>query len=259
MHGAGAGTAPATLPAPGMAQAQAVASYQAAPPNRATPFGSVIMDQVRQINPNYDQTKWDAKVKVADAFATGTEGQLLRSQNVAVSHMALLNSLGQALQNGNVQLANQIFNRIATEAGSPVPTNFNAAAQIVGKEVAKAVVAGGGGESERDAILQTFGNVQSPAQISQTIGIYQSLLGGQMNGLRQQYRAGMDPLNTGQDDFNKFVAPETAAVLSRAAAPVAGRRLDKIPSPTGLPNGTTWSDDSGGKTMVIRNGAWVTQ
>lgn len=223
------GSAPAVgapggpVAAPGTASAQAIADYKAAPPatGRANPFGAMLMDQVDAINkargtPPYDASLWEARQKNIDNFSSGPNSAVVRANNAVTTHMELLQQLGQALQNGNQpQVVNAIQNRLSQEFGGTPVTSFNAAAGLVGKELAKAYVAGGGGEGEREGIISTFSNAQSYPQIAGTIDTYQKLLGGQLNSLKTQYDANNDPLKTGASDFGKYLVPQSAALLTK--------------------------------------------
>ena len=118
-----------------------------------------------------------------------------------------------------------------------------------------------GAASDREAMAATISGKLSGAQAQGTINTYQELLGSQLHGMHTQYRAGIDPLKTGQDDFNKFIAPETQAVLDRiekqqgkpgagrAGAP-AGTYVDKRPDPTNLRDGTKYTEDNGNVTAA---------
>jgi hypothetical protein len=213
-----------TLP-PGLAaQIKAVGTYrQPAPAGRTSPTGIKFMSLVNQAYPSFDASQYGAKTKARNDFTTGKNGNTVRSLNVAVQHLDQLGQLSDAMANGNVQLVNRVGNFIASQTGNPAPTNFNAAKQLVGDEIVKAIVGAGGGVSDREEAAHNISSASSPAQLAGVIRTYQGLLSGQLVGLRQQYQK-----STGLDDFEDFLAPETRAKLeahgaaSGAAPPPSG-------------------------------------
>lgn len=151
------------------------------------------------------------------AFTSGTESRTVRSLNVAVSHLDVLEKLGGALNNGDTQVINQLSNWWKTQTGNPAPTTFNAIKQIVGQEVVKAVVANGGGQGEREEAAANIASKNSPDQLAGAVQGYKALFGGQLGGLKQQYEEG-----TGQKDFERFVSPEARQYIpSAGTAPAA--------------------------------------
>lgn len=205
---------------PGMAaQIKAIGDYRQAPPaNRASKEGIALMSMVNAYNPSYDATQYGSKVKARNDFTTGKNGNTVRSLNVAVQHLDQLGTLSDALGNGNVQAANQIGNAFNTQFGGDQATNFNAAKQIVGDEIVKAIVGAGGGVGDREKAQESISAASSPRQLKGVIQTYQGLMSGQIKGLKQQYEK-----STGLNDFEGYLAPETQAKLQShtiAAAPI---------------------------------------
>jgi hypothetical protein len=195
-----AGFGPGGALSPDMeATAQAVANGQLMPPTGAAllnPRNQRILGRVMEINPNYDATTILAKKKAAADFTSGTLGNSLRSFAVAGQHLDQLGALADAMNNGNLQLVNQLGNTIAAQTGSPAPTNFNAAKDIVSKEVMKAIVAGGGGVAEREELNKTMSAANSPAQLKGVIQQYRNLMAAQHDALLQQRDAAGLPRST---------------------------------------------------------------
>ena len=136
------------------------------------------------------------KTKATKDFSTGTQGRQVTAFNTAIDHLATMDKLSDALQNGDVKLINSLGNTIARQTGQPAPTNFDAAKQIVTAEVIKAVVASGGGVTERQEAERNFAAANSPAQLKGVIQTYKKLLGGQLSSLGLQYEN-----TTGKKDF----------------------------------------------------------
>lgn len=207
---------------PGLAaQIKAVGTYrQPAPAGRTSPTGIKFMTLVNQAYPSYDASQYGAKTKARNDFSTGKNGNTVRSLNVAVQHLDQLGQLSDALGNGNVPLFNKLGQVIAQQTGSPAPTNFDAAKQIIGDEIVKAVVGTGGTGEDRDKAAASINRASSPQQLSGVIKTYQNLMSGQLGGLKQQYEK-----TTGLDDFEDYLAPETKAKLqahAQATTPAQG-------------------------------------
>lgn len=195
-----AGIGPAgTLSDDGERTAQAIASGQLQPPSGmalTNPKNQRILGRVMEINPDYDSTTVTAKKKAASDFTTGTLGNSMRSFAVAGQHLDQLGNLVDALGNGNIQAINNIGNKFAEQTGNPAPTNFDAAKDVVSKEVVKAIVAGGGGVAEREELSKLMSNAKSPAQLKGVITQYRNLMGAQHDALLQQRRAAGLPDST---------------------------------------------------------------
>lgn len=169
-----------------------------------TPWGQAVISRVREIKPDYQAADQPAIAKAERDFATGKEGNAVRSFNVAISHMDTLGKLADALDNGDTQLINSASNLVSKQLGSPKVTNFNSAKQIVADEVVKAITAGGGALADREEAARQISAASSPAQLKGVIQTWQSLMRGQLDGLRQQYET-----TTGKKDFDKFLSANT--------------------------------------------------
>jgi hypothetical protein len=101
----------------------------------------------------------------------------------------MLDSMADALNNGDVQLLNKIGNTWAKETGSAAPNSFDAVKQIVGQEVVKAIVAGGGGVHEREEAGSAITNAGSPQQLKDVIARYRQVMDAQRESLVQQHRS----------------------------------------------------------------------
>jgi hypothetical protein len=229
--------------AEGQERIRSTMALERAPPSsgapRNTPLGlreSMIADELSARG--YDATKYAAKLagervsgatearkgqRAEIAFAVGPEARNVRSLNVAIAHLDTLDNLSRALGASDFPRLNQLSNRIETELGYAMPKSFDAAKQIVSAEIIKAIVANGGGVNERKEAADNLDKAGSYEQLSQVIGTYKSLLGGQMKGLQKQYEH-----NTGRKDFYDMLEPETIRALEGAGI---------APTPTRTPPG----------------------
>ena len=192
--------------------ANAIANGQLPPPSGmalTNPRNQQILSRVMEINPKYDFTDVTAKRKAASDFATGKQGQMAQSLNVATEHLDTLGQLADALHNGDVKAFNVVSNAFAKQTGAPAPTNFDAVKHIVADEVVKAVVGAGGSLADRQEAAKPFLASNSPAQLRGAIQQYQSMMGGQLRGLEQTYKR-----TTGKDDFrDQFLSERTNTAL----------------------------------------------
>lgn len=172
--------------------AKAIASGQLPPPSGmalTNPKNQRILARVMEINPQYDFTDVTAKKKAASDFTSGQLGNSLRSVSTANAHLDQLGELADGMNNGDVQAINKVTNWFKTQTGNPSATNFNAIKNIVGQEVVKAIVAGGGSSAERDEAAKAFADASSPAQIAGAIQHYRMVMGAQQSNLLAQRRA----------------------------------------------------------------------
>lgn len=161
----------------------------------------------------------------AQAFGTGTQGNLTRAQNVAIDHLRTLGSdLIPALNNGDVRSVNAIKNWAKTEFGYEGPVDFNFAKGIVSQEVNKSIVnVGAGTETERKNLADSLSAANSPEQLAGVIQTAKRLMAGQLRGLEEQYINVTVPPNQQGDPkaterarevFRHKLAPETQRELS---------------------------------------------
>jgi hypothetical protein len=175
------------------------------------------MRRVMEINPNYDATTYAAKLKGAKDFATGQQGNALRSVETANAHLDQMGELVDALNNGNIPIVNRIANAYQQQTGNPAPTNFEAVKNIIGQEVVKAIVAGGGSAGERDEAAKAFSAANSPTQLKQAIQHYRMVMGAQQANLLAQRRAAGLPDST-LPNYSGAPQPGTPASVPGAPA-----------------------------------------
>lgn len=216
--------------------ARMIAEYRQAPLSgyaMRSPDGIRIMSKVRELNSDYRAEEYTKRNRAEVAFATGTQGNTVRSLNVIVDHLSTLDELSKALHGGNVQAINRAKQRFEQEFGQPAPVSFDAAKQVIGTELIKAITTAGGGVTERQEAQDHINRANSPAQIAGVIATYKKLLAGQLGGLRRQYKEA-----TGRDDedFDRMLSEDAKRELKgigtkkeepAAAAPTMPPGADK--------------------------------
>lgn len=162
--------------------------------------GLKIMQDVQQAYPDYNANAFGALKE----WNTGKLGNTVRSLNVANDHLDTLYQLASALQNGDSRAVNSIKNTFKSQFGSELPTDFNAAKQIVGDEVVKAVIGSAGALQDREDMKAQLNQASSWPQLAGAIQTYKTLMRGQLGGLQQQYE-----VSTGKKDFLSRLSDKT--------------------------------------------------
>lgn len=217
--------------------AKAVANYQMdaktaqAGLYRVPGAAIALKNMVMQLNPNYREQDFAASNAAQKAFATGRQGDTVRSMNVAIQHLNVMQQLADAMNNGDVQAINAAKNFFKTQFGSEAPTDFNIGKGIVGDEVTKAIIGSRGGVSDRQENQNNLSKASSWEQLSGAIRTYKQFMAGQLNGLKRQYET-----TTKATNFNDFLDPATVKELGAApSSPSASTALPQIDlSPSNL-------------------------
>jgi hypothetical protein len=172
---------------------------------------SAYINRYLQENPNataedvakaaQDYTKESSAIT---KFTSGVQGNTVRSFNVLVDHLGVLNDAVGALKNGDVRLLNQAAQEIAVQTGQPAPTNFDSVKSIVGDELVKAIVGGVATIGDREEVKKNIDRAESPEQLAGAIEQYRRLAVGQLKGLQKQYETA-----TQRDDFDSLLSPGT--------------------------------------------------
>ncbi len=214
--------------------------------------GQQTMADVAKINPNYNAVNYDRIHKTVDDFATGPSSKRIVAINTAIQHLHVLQHLADALQSGDVRAVNSARQEFSKQFGEVAPTNFDAVVQIVGKEVVKSIVNGGGGVTERNDAQTAFSRVGSPQQVSGAINSVKQLLAGQMSGLRQQYDTQTKDA-PGIISFQELLLPDTQQELGNLTNTSA-----QPSTPSSFVNGKIYRDANGHRAKY-QDGQWLPQ
>lgn len=188
----------------------------------------------------FDATFYQTKQKTMNAILPATT-----PFNVGLQHLDTLNKLTDELKNSPVlPLQNKIVNKIMVQTGSSVaPTNFDAAKQVIGAEIAKAIVGAGGptAESDRAKAQSTIDSSRTPQDLKGVIDTYKTLFVGKLQGLEQQYKAG-----TRKNDFSeKYLLPETRALYKGETSAPEIPKISNDSEYNALKSGVTFIDPKG--------------
>jgi hypothetical protein len=186
--------------------ARAIAAYQLAPLSgqaTRTPYGQQVMSRVFELNGEYDQSRWQAKVRGEVGFTAGKEAGAIRSFSVAIDHLNTMEEAGEALANSDIQALNRLKNRVQTEFGLEGPVDFNFVKSIVGSEVSKAVVGGVGALADREELRVNLDAANSPEQLLGVIKFAKKLMAGQLSGYRLQSKN----IGMSDEEFDRHLSP----------------------------------------------------
>jgi hypothetical protein len=210
-----------------------IADYQIDPRTTSIRGGhrEQVLSAVAQYDPTYDQNSFGSRAKAIRDFSTGTQGNAIRSFDVATDHLDTLQKYVDALKNGDVRMMNTIRNQWLASTGSPLPTNVQAVAPIVGAEVSKAIIGSNNALADREELRKPLQNANSPEQLAGAIQAYKALMTGQLRGLKKQYED-----TTGKKDFNNRLRDNTKQVLLGGETPAGSSATPNVTS-----TGIKWS------------------
>ena len=215
--------------------AKEIASYRIAPMSSfamASPRGQAVMAKVAEYNPDYQAQRYGQIGQVMNAFGKGPEGRTVRSMNVAIQHLDVMEEAGKALKNGDMQTFNALGNRIAQEFGYEAPTTYDALRRIVGTEIEKAVAGGVGALPDREDLLKALNRANSPEQMAGVINGFKNLMAGQLNGLKTQYEAGTGFKDDSPFAFKTMVEPNVLPLLGRVGGDKSSQGGQPAAQPT---------------------------
>ncbi len=200
---------------------------------------------VSQAYPGYDSGDVRVNRAIEQDFAKGKPAQSLQSINAVTEHLGTYRKLAKALDNGDIQMYNKYKTEFERATGKTLPNDLKAAAPIIGSEIVKAIVPGGGGVEERRQAQEQWNTALSNKQIeSQIDNVFVPLMQGQVTGLRQRYES------SGKKDFNsRFLTPEARKSLKigeeeKTSAAKAGGALPTATNP------------QTGEKLVFKDGSW---
>lgn len=254
MAGGGGNTHPdAPLSDPGMeAIAQAIARGDQAPQeyNIRNPSGKLINARAAIISGGDLIGKTGVEERKAGKMEfgpKGTAGKSLIALDTATGHLAHLQDLGKALQNGDVQAINRISNYFQTQAGVPGANNFELVKNFVIPEIIKtAKGAGQITESEEKQLSKLIGDMSSPAQIQGFVSQASHIMGSKIQALNPVYQRYF-----GQDaSVGDRLRPETRQLLQGIGVDLGTGKKEAPAAPAQPP---TKVNPSNGKTYYLHS------
>lgn len=170
-----------------------------------------LVSDAKALDPSYDMSQFPVKTATRIDFTSGKSAANIKSLRTVAHHIDNLESLGTALQNGDIPAINQAGNFLSTLVGKSKVMNFNTAQNAVADEFTTVLKNTGATDQTIAAAKESMpGPNSSPEQIKGGIQTLLMLVNGRLDALRQQYETSMGkPL-----DF-RLLDPETEAVFQK--------------------------------------------
>lgn len=213
-----------------------------------TPRGKAESAQLEDLNAavkQYDPSFYSGRKSALDSFRGGDDGKQIATFSKGIEHLDTLGQLAGQLNNTSSPAYNTLANLVSKQTGSAKVTNFDAAKNIVGQELDKAIAGVGNttitGSKEAKEQLAA---ASSPEQLQGAIQTIQNLMGGQLTGLAQSYKN-----SVGGDGFVNLLTPKAAQVFQNYET---GKTS---PSKQSISEGATATNSMGHK-ITFRGGKW---
>jgi len=159
--------------------------------------------RAKEIDPTWSATDSNAR---ADALKKWTNPDSNVSKQMR-AHITTSNSIQdvrqafEALQNGNTPLFNEIRNSYRQHTGNDLPISAKTGMMLLGPEVIKSIVPGGGGVAERKAAEEIVNPGSSPAQIAAAFKVLEDFQGNSMKAMESDWTRAKLP----KDQFRERV------------------------------------------------------
>jgi hypothetical protein len=191
------------------------------------------------LNPNFNAANYDVAKRVMIDYGLqkpGTAGGQIRSINQALGHLALLDKYADEMHNTWNPKWNSVANWLSTNAGKPIVRQYQAAADQVATEVARAFKGAAPDQADINRQLENLSSASSPEQFKAVLrGAMTQLLGTALGTLD----AGFQGVTGKELPENRLVFAETKQkLLNMGITDFAGRKLTAeggggaAPSPT---------------------------
>ena len=151
-------------------------------------------------------------------FTSGKGADAFRQQETILHHADAFTKIADALNNGDIQVANRIGNTLGVQFGSDKATNYKIVGQVLSAEVGKYLAGSQSTEVERRELSELIPVFSSPEQIKGGLATLKTLVEGQ----RQSWTAQRDAALKGQvptyagERQAPTIGPAPASVLSGA-------------------------------------------
>ncbi len=171
-----------------------------------------LINQVRQIDPNFDEANIDKRFNTLKEFtntSTGKAGGQALALNTLVHHADLYLKTAEALKNGTFRPGNAVYNSVAQAFGSAPPQDAAMVARFLAGETGKVATGGVPAEGEIKGILGNLSTSSSPDQIA---GAAKTLLGiaaGRATPLMERVK------DAGLENVVHVLGPDAQAILKQ--------------------------------------------
>ncbi len=185
-----------------IARAKAIRNYEQAPLSTTgfagnNPYNQAVMSLVTQMAESegepYETPNYAAKNRFISGLgstAPSAPGGRVNAINTSIRHFETLDKIIDDLGKSDQRSFRRAAQAMQVEFGlSEAPTNFDVAKGIVASEMVKAVVASGGGVTDRVAAQAEFDRANSPKLLHGAVNTAKQLIAGQMQSIVDQAHA----------------------------------------------------------------------
>jgi len=168
-----------------------------------------------------DFTKQAGALQILSKPTSSNQGGRAIALNASTRHLEELEKLIDALNLGNLKIANDVSINLRRQNGYPEITNYEIGADIASKEVVKAIVPGGGSMAERNAMETSLAADHGPKALHGAVDTLRGFLSKQYGALHD-WATDMGPKV--ESTLNRMVGP--AAKLGEGEDPDAAFRAN---------------------------------
>lgn len=199
--------------------AEGLANYTINPQTLSNRAGErkQMLAHARQINPSYDQNQFTARSALRKDFTSGKAATNVTAINTAIGHIATLDQMYEALQNGDTQAVNTVVNAVRQQTGDPRVNNAQIAIGAVSNELMRVFRQVGASEAEIKDWEKKFTTSMSRGQSKGAVKTSAELLESRINALNDQWDRGMET----KGGFPGMVSPKAAKFLESMRTPAA--------------------------------------
>jgi anthranilate/para-aminobenzoate synthase component II len=209
-----------------------------APTLSRSPKSIALMEAVTAAYPGFDGTVYQRRQKAEKDFATGPQGNMVRSAPVSLQHLDLADQKADMLNNTNFPAWNAVKNTLGPMLGNQTiakgVAGMDTAKTIISDEIDKFFINGGGAEKDRQHLQDRLANANGAPALHEVSDTLRQLMAGQMNGLKDQFEN-----NTGGDFINEKVKhPYVLSALGWDGTQFTGKKQAQQPQGSALPGAT---------------------
>lgn len=176
----------------------------------------VLRNAVQQYDPTFSENRFNAR-KEFDAGGTYANNAIAAS--TALGHLSMLHDAGDALNQNQLPVINDIANKIGVHAGKDPVAVYQAIASKLAPELMKTYISSGAGtEGEIHEQAKDLLNTNSPGTRHAVERTVAHLLDSKMGALRNQWKSSMGPNTPAWEPLSPEAQQAREKLLSSASA-----------------------------------------
>jgi hypothetical protein len=260
--------------------AEKLAAYQIKSPSDTvlakSPDWIDAMKEAEQINPSFNEAKYDLVKKAREKITTGKDGDAIASYVRLNQHLQFFSGLVSKLSDGSdLKILDKLAAAWGRQTGNTNVTSYDAALQLVGDEMVKAATGTGaaGALGDREEIKKNFDPGLSKEQLRGNIDAVRTLVGGAIVSTLNKYRSALEPQElqviTGlsPEDLESYhVDPKVLQPTVKGPVHFGGKVVTDPTGPAPVEQPAATASGGGGferkgeyngKPIGVKDGKWV--